>query len=603
MTYTFKLARRLAVSRRFVVLIALALVAACMGESTAPEPDLAGAPVTSASLRLSPRTVTVETNQLVRFRGQARSSRGDAVAVPIAWRSTGGAITSDGTFSSTLAGTFKVIGRGRGHKATDTSVVIVVPPAPDLVRLEVTPGSVTLDAGAKSTFTATGYLGDGSTAPVGVVWTASGGSIDPAGAYTADSVAGTFRVIASNTAGTLADTAVVTINPPPAPPAPPPAPTLTDVVITPATVTLASGGSKQFKAYGWNSVGDSISVAVSFAATGGTITSTGLYTAGSTAGTFRVVASTTGIADTAVVTLAKSSSSTGGVGIPFGPFGAWDGETLKPYTDEFTLSMGAYSASNLVTRIGVARSKGQKLMIAMAGGARTNYTTDGVFDMSKWTAKMDTYNTPTIRDAVASAVADGTIVGNTVMDEPFNTGGPGNEANSWGPAGTMTKARVDQMCAYVKAIFPTLPEGVTHDHKDFEPTKSYYICDFILSQYRSAKGDVTAFRDAGLALAQRDGHSIAFSLNILDGGQRDNDNDGVWECPIPLTGGKGTYAPNCRMTPEQVRDFASVLGPAGCALAMWRYDADFMADPANVQAFKDVTQRLSSLPRRSCRRS
>jgi hypothetical protein len=601
MTYTFKLARRLAVSRRFVVLIALALVAACMGDSTAPEPDLAGAPVVPVSLRLSPRTVTVEINQPVRFRGQARSPRGESVAMPIAWRSTGGAITSDGTFSSSLAGSFKVIGRGRGHKETDTSVVVVVPPVTDLVRLAVTPASVTLDPGVKSTFTATGYLADGSTAPVGVVWTAGGGSIDPDGAYTAGSVAGTFRVIASNTAGTLADTAAVTISPPPAPP--PPAPTLTEVVVTPATVTLATGASKQFKAYGWNSVGDSIPVAVSFTATGGTVTSAGLYTAGTTAGTFRVVASTTGIADTAMVTLAKSSSSTGGVGIPFGPFGAWEGEALKPYTDEFTLSMGAYSPSNLITRISVARSRGQKLMIAMAGGARTNYTTDGVFDMTKWTAKMDLYNTPSIKDAVASAVADGTIVGNTVMDEPFNTGGAGNEANSWGPSGTMTKAKVDQMCAYAKAIFPTLPQGVTHDHKDFEPTKSYYVCDFILSQYRSAKGDVTAFRDAGLALAQRDGHSIAFSLNILDGGQRDNDNDGIWECPIPLTGGKGTYAPNCRMTPQQIRDFASVLGPAGCALAMWRYDDAFMADPANVQAFKDVTQRLSTLPRRSCRRS
>jgi hypothetical protein len=188
------------------------------------------------------------------------------------------------------------------------------------------------------------------------------------------------------------------------------------------------------------------------------------------------------------------------------------------------------------------------------------------------------------------------------MDEPFNIGGPGNEANSWGPRGTMTKAKVDEMCRYVKSIFPTLPAGVVHDHDDFEPTESYAVCDFFVSQYRMGKGDVRTFRDAGLALARRDGHRVAFSMNILDGGQRDNDNDGVWECPQPLTGGQGSYYPNCRMTADQVREFGNVLGEAGCAMLMWRYDSAFMADPDNARAFKDLAARLGSLPRKSCSR-
>jgi hypothetical protein len=238
----------------------------------------------------------------------------------------------------------------------------------------------------------------------------------------------------------------------------------------------------------------------------------------------------------------------------------------------------------------------------MTGGARANYLTDGVFDMAKWKAKMDQYNTPAIRSAVAAAVADGTIIGNSVMDEPGNDGGPGNEGNSWGPAGTLNKARVDSMCGYVKAIFPTLPVGVFHDWKSFEPTKGYQVCDFIISQYRSAKGDVEAYRDGGLALAQRDHHAIVFSLNIIDGGLRDNVNDGVWSCPVPLTGGRGSYAPNCRMSPDQVREFGLVLGPAGCGLVMWRYDDTFMANPENQSAFRDLGSRLSSLPGKACRR-
>ena len=52
----------------------------------------------------------------------------------------------------------------------------------------------------------------------------------------------------------------------------------------------------------------------------------------------------------------------------------------------------------------------------------------------------------------------------------------------------------------------------------FEPEKGYRTCDFIVWQYRLSKGDVKAFRDGGLALARRSGIAIAFSLNILHGG-------------------------------------------------------------------------------------
>lgn len=162
----------------------------------------------------------------------------------------------------------------------------------------------------------------------------------------------------------------------------------------------------------------------------------------------------------------------------------------------------------------------------MTGGAHRNYKTDGVFDMAKWRAKMSLDDTPGIKAAVEQAVKDGTIIGNSVMDEPQNT----SPENSWGPAGTMTKARVDEMCGFVKAMFPTMPVGVAHDHRVLEPEKSYRVCYFIVSQYRwsKTKGDVAKFRDDALALGRRDSIAIAFSLNILDGGiPRKGKEDGV----------------------------------------------------------------------------
>jgi hypothetical protein len=186
-----------------------------------------------------------------------------------------------------------------------------------------------------------------------------------------------------------------------------------------------------------------------------------------------------------------------------------------------------------------------------------------------------------------------------VMDEPHVYGL--GDGNTCGPQGTMTKARVDSLCVYVKRIFPTLPVGVSHGHDAFEPTKSYRTCEFIIDQYSWRKGPVTEFRDKALAMAERDGMSIVFSLNIINGGIQAA-RDGNWNCSLSTTGGRGTYNPNCRMTPQQVRDWGILLGSAGCALNMWRYDSAFMSDPENQQAFRDVAQRLAGLPAKRCSR-
>lgn len=58
--------------------------------------------------------------------------------------------------------------------------------------------------------------------------------------------------------------------------------------------------------------GDSTAMAVKFTAEGGTISTSGVYTAGSVPGTYRLIASTLGgrIADTAMVTVASAVSRT-----------------------------------------------------------------------------------------------------------------------------------------------------------------------------------------------------------------------------------------------------------------------------------------------------
>ena len=74
------------------------------------------------------------------------------------------------------------------------------------------------------------------------------------------------------------------------------------VSVSPSSVTLAPSGTQQFKAT------DSAGLAVTWSATGGTISSSGLYTAGSTTGTFKVTAKdSSGATGTAMVTISTSS--------------------------------------------------------------------------------------------------------------------------------------------------------------------------------------------------------------------------------------------------------------------------------------------------------
>jgi len=120
--------------------------------------------------------------------------------------------------------------------------------------------------------------------------------------YTAGATGGTFRVIATQQGGTLADTSAVTITAV--------APVLQAVILTPSAPSLAPGTTQQFAVSGQWSNGATTAPSVTYVATGGTITAGGLYTAGSSAGAFRVIATQQGgtLADTAAVTVTVPGS-------------------------------------------------------------------------------------------------------------------------------------------------------------------------------------------------------------------------------------------------------------------------------------------------------
>ncbi len=213
-----------------------------------------------------------------------------------------------------------------------------------IIKLTVSPDPATVAPLAKHAFVAMGSMADGTERKVSATWKATGGTITETGEYTAGPKLGSYHIMAIHTQANLSDTARVEIAavpddgaptdstpeppPPDSTPEPPPpsAPTLIAVVLTPATVSLTAATTQQFTAVGQLSDGTSGPVNVTYSATGGTITQAGLYTAGSSAGTFRAMATAgNGRADTAAITVTAltpppppSAGCSGGIAVAVG---------------------------------------------------------------------------------------------------------------------------------------------------------------------------------------------------------------------------------------------------------------------------------------------
>jgi hypothetical protein len=205
---------------RVAAVAVLALGAACDGGSTGPRE--AQEPVV-VRVSVSPHDPSVEAGRTVQFQAAAQMSDGSSRAATVTYTATGGTVTASGLFTApAAAGVYRVIAAAEGGTLADTATVTVTagPVQRTLARLDLTPPTATVAAGAGVQFQTVGVYSDGSSGAVAVAYAATGGTVTAAGAYTAPQTAGTFRVVATLQGGTLADTSVVTVTAAPAPPPP-----------------------------------------------------------------------------------------------------------------------------------------------------------------------------------------------------------------------------------------------------------------------------------------------------------------------------------------------------------------------------------------------
>lgn len=196
-------------------------------------------------------------------------------------------------------------------------------PQPQLARIELSATPPSISVGEATFLQARGLTASGGAATSSVEWTAAIGQLvvlsDSEARFSAAS-AGSFWIVAQAlTEPFPVDSVLIVVTAPQSP--------LASIRVTPDSLDLFPGGENTFVATGTRQDGSTMIPAVAWSATGGTISGSGAFTAGSIAGTYvvRATAQGAGLSDSAVVVI--RNSGTGGPGYPNEPPGL---ET--PYT-------------------------------------------------------------------------------------------------------------------------------------------------------------------------------------------------------------------------------------------------------------------------------
>ena len=293
-------------NRQWWVLVAGVLLAGCdlrLRGST-------GVDVPVTQVIVYPDALTLDPQQSFQFRVFGRTETGDSVPVSVNWTASAGSISQSGMYTADTSATDVVVTAAlTSSSVSGTSRVR----KRRVVTLVIDPKNASLPAGGLQQFSVFGIRNTGDTVSVPVAYSATGGTISSTGAYAAGQLAGTYRVIANQNSGSLADTSMVTVSEAPQPPPPPPVATVT---VSPANAGVFIGSVQQFTATLKDASGTVLTGrAVTWGSSSPTIAGvsvTGLVT-GLLAGTSTITATSEGRSGSASLTVSVVPPGSGGV--------------------------------------------------------------------------------------------------------------------------------------------------------------------------------------------------------------------------------------------------------------------------------------------------
>ncbi|MEP7346856.1 MAG: hypothetical protein ABI877_16405, partial [Gemmatimonadaceae bacterium] len=258
-----------------------------------------GDPGTLATIDVSPNPKTMVVNTTQQFVAVGTDFSGTNVTFAPTWSvvAGGGAISNSGMFTAgATPGTYVTVKATSGGVSRTATVVVIAGP---LASITIAPNPVSLAIGGVQQFSAVGKDASGNVVPLTPTWSviAGGGAVNGTGLFTAGTVVGTYTNTVQASSGGIAVTATVNVIAGP----------LASIVVTPNPATLNVGLTQLFTAVGTDASGNVVVISPvwSVVSGGGTIGATGLFTAGTTPGTFaNTVKATSGnYSGTATVTV------------------------------------------------------------------------------------------------------------------------------------------------------------------------------------------------------------------------------------------------------------------------------------------------------------
>ena len=269
-------------------------------------------------------------------------------------------------------------------------------------------------------------------------------------------------------------------------------------------------------------------------------------------------------------------AAAGGTGIVFSSSAL----TVSQVNSVHTGLVEAPTPSKLLSFLSQLRQKNGRVLIKLGGGEGAYKNPDGTFNLTKWKASVDRFRNIDF----SSYVADGTIVGHFLVDEPHYTG-------RWGDQG-IPQATVEEAAEHSKLRWPNLPTLVNAPANWLASVPTTYVhLDAAWAMYRAkTSSDPAGWLAQQVKRAKSKNLGLVAGMNVLDGG---NGSSGI----------RGTQPRTWAMSAAELRKYGTaLLGQSYlCAFSMWRY-SDTYYNRADVKsAMADLSALAKSHVRTSCR--
>jgi hypothetical protein len=260
-------------------------------------------------------------------------------------------------------------------------------------------------------------------------------------------------------------------------------------------------------------------------------------------------------------------------GLAFGPFHLPKGQ----FGNIFSAALRNVTADSLIPALEVARRANLRILLTFTGSEWAIRDENG-FSLTKWQQRVDRFR----RLNLAPYIADGTIIGHFIMDEP-------SDPTNWN-GHPVPPATVDEMARYSKSIWPDMPT-VIRGWPAYLKGYQYQYLDAAWAQYHERFGPIDAFISTNIHDAQAAGLALVAGLNVLNGG---TSSSGI---PGKTT---GKFA----MSASELRTWGNALlsEPYFCALFMWQWDDRYFSRPDIKSAMEDLETKARNTPKKECHR-